>query len=193
MYCLVWQRFWPLKWRLAHLSPGSRWAPVLELYIEYCSARLDGIGGDSSQLPASLTWKPLLPGEDRDGLRGRELCGKVVEVLFDCHGDLEGFVLDDCCERRVVKSRERGVTELVLRARRENRTVCVTSPCWARQRCAETTHEVRVRRTLGERAQMPSCCWIAARSHHTCSRRILPSSNSNTCSRRKLTVPDLPS
>src|SRR3954447_24332307 len=99
MYCLVWQRFWPLKWRLAHLSPGSRWAPVLELYIEYCSARLDGIGGDSSQVPSSLTRKPLLPGEDRDGLRGRDLCGKVVEVLFDCHGDLEGFVLDDCCER----------------------------------------------------------------------------------------------
>jgi len=68
MYCLVWQRFWPLKWRLAHLSPGSRWAPVLELYIEYCSARLDGIGGDSSQVPASLTWKPLLPREGRDGL-----------------------------------------------------------------------------------------------------------------------------
>jgi hypothetical protein len=73
-----------MKWRLAHLSPGSRWAPVLELYIKYCSARLDGIGGDSSQVPASLTWKPPLPGEDRDGPRGRELCGKVVEVLFDC-------------------------------------------------------------------------------------------------------------
>jgi hypothetical protein len=39
---------------------------------------------------------------------------------------LQGFVLDDCCERRVVKSRERGVTELVLRACRENLTVCVT-------------------------------------------------------------------
>ena len=77
---------------------------MLELYIEYCSARLDGIGGDSSQVPASLTWKPLLPGEGRDGLRGRDLCGKVVEVLFDCHGDLEGFVLDDCFAAQAVAS-----------------------------------------------------------------------------------------
>jgi hypothetical protein len=38
----------------------------------------------------------------------------VAEVLFDCHGGFEGFVLDDCCERRVA-SRERGVADLVLR------------------------------------------------------------------------------
>jgi hypothetical protein len=115
-----------MKWRLAHLSPGNRWAPVLERYIKYCSARLDGIGGDASQVPASLTWTPPLPRDDRHGRPGeRELCGKVAEVLFDCHGQFEGFVLDDCCDRRLVKSRERGVADLVLRACRENLTVCV--------------------------------------------------------------------
>ncbi|HZQ16785.1 MAG TPA: hypothetical protein VFA82_08440 [Gaiellaceae bacterium] len=115
-----------MKWRLAHLSPGSRWAPVLKRYIEYCSARLDGIGGDASQVPASLTWKPPLPGaETHGGAAERALCGKVVEVLFDCHGGFEGFVLDDCCERHSVRSRERGLAELVLRACRENLTVCV--------------------------------------------------------------------
>ena len=113
-----------MKWRLAHLSPGSRWAPVLERHIRYCSARLDGIGGDSSQVPASLTWTPPLQGEDGREQK-RELCGKVVEVLFDCHGEFEGLVLDDCCERHPVASRERGVVNLVLRACRENLTVCV--------------------------------------------------------------------
>lgn len=115
-----------MKWRLAHLSPGSRWAPVLERYVKYCAARLDGIGGDSSQVPASLTWAPPLPGEHGDGRpREREVCGKVAEVLFDCHGRFEGFVLDECCRRRRVESRERGVADLVLRACRENLTVCV--------------------------------------------------------------------
>ena len=47
-----------MKWRLAHLSPGNRWVPVLERYIAYCSARLDGVGGDSCQVPPSLTWVP---------------------------------------------------------------------------------------------------------------------------------------
>jgi hypothetical protein len=127
-----------MKWRLAHLSPGNRWAPVLERYIKYCSARLDGIGGDSSKVPSSLTWKPPLPREhdhghgqgygydhDHDHDHDHELCGKVVEVLFDCHGAFAGFVLDDCCERRLVESRERGMADLALRACRENLTVCV--------------------------------------------------------------------
>jgi hypothetical protein len=115
-----------MKWRVAHLSPGSRWAPVLERYIKYCSARLDGIGGDSSQVPASLTWTPPLPGEEGDGhAHELVLCGKVAEVLFDCHGRFEGFVLDDCCRRRRVESRERAIADLVLRACRENLTVCV--------------------------------------------------------------------
>jgi hypothetical protein len=114
-----------MKWRLAHLSPGNRWAHVLEHYIKYCSARLDGAGGDSSQVPPSLTWTPPLPGGDGKGRGGRQRCGKVAEVLFDCHGGFEGFVLDDCCERRLVESRERGVADLVLRACSENLTVCV--------------------------------------------------------------------
>ena len=41
-----------MRWRLANISPGSRWAPVLERYVKYCAARLDGIGGDSSQVLA---------------------------------------------------------------------------------------------------------------------------------------------
>lgn len=113
-----------MKWRQAHLSPGNRWAPVLERYIKYCSARLDGIGGDSSQVPASLTWIPPLPGEDHRP-RKRELCGKVAEVLFDCNGEFDGFMLDSCCERHLVKSRERGVAEVILRACHESLTVCV--------------------------------------------------------------------
>jgi hypothetical protein len=121
-----------MKWRLANLSPGSRWAPVLERYIKYCSARLDGIGGDSSRVPASLTWIPPLPGEggkDREPcgreVHSHDLCGKVAEVIFDCHGEFMGFVLDDCCERRRVESGERGVGDLVVRACCENITVCV--------------------------------------------------------------------
>jgi hypothetical protein len=115
-----------MKWRLEHVSPGSRWAPVLERYIKYSSARLAGIGGDPSQVPASLTWTPPLPDEDGDGRPDkRQWRGKVAEVLFDCHGEFEGFVLEVCCERRLVHSRERGVADLILRACRENLTVCV--------------------------------------------------------------------
>lgn len=119
-----------MKWRLAHQSPGNRWAPVLKRYIEYLSARLDGIGGNASEVPPSLTWVPELPDGKRHGggqarTRERELCGKVVEVIFDCHGEFEGFVLEGCCDGQLFRSRERGVADLVLRAVRDNLTVCV--------------------------------------------------------------------
>jgi hypothetical protein len=105
---------------------------VLERYIKYCSARLDGIGGDSSAVPPSLTWTPPLPGEQggKPSGRGHALCGKVCEVVFDCHGELEGFVLESCCKRHRIECRARGIAELVLRAARDNLTVCV-------RRCAD--------------------------------------------------------
>ena len=67
-----------MKWRLEHLSPGNRWAPVLERYIKYISDRVDGLGGDASAVPPSLTWVPPLPrsirraraGALRQGRRG---------------------------------------------------------------------------------------------------------------------------
>ena len=50
-----------------------------------------------AQVPASLTWKPPVEGEG-PATGAAKVCGKVVEVLFDCHGEFEGFVLDECCE-----------------------------------------------------------------------------------------------
>jgi hypothetical protein len=115
-----------MKWRLAHLSPGNRWVPVLKRYIEYLSARLIAIGGDPNSVPPSITWHPPVEGDgDGRGGRGRELCGKVAEVIYDCHGEFEGFVLDECCEPRLIRSRDRGLGELVLVACRENLTLCV--------------------------------------------------------------------
>ncbi|HEX2816042.1 MAG TPA: hypothetical protein VHN39_06595, partial [Phenylobacterium sp.] len=120
-----------MKWRLDNLSPGNRWAPVLKRYIEYCSARLNGIGGDADAVPPSLTWHPPIPGKGKGDGGGREhehereVCGKVAEVLFDCHGAFEGFVLEDCCEPRLIRCQDRGLGELVLLACRENLTLCV--------------------------------------------------------------------
>lgn len=118
-----------MKWRLANLSPGNRWVPVLQRYIAYCSARLDGMGGNAAQVPASLTWvPPQVAGGEPGGTEKRERtrCGKVAEVLFDCHGDFTGFVLEECCERLVLETRERAIARLVLQACREGMRLCVT-------------------------------------------------------------------
>ncbi|HET6240193.1 MAG TPA: InlB B-repeat-containing protein [Acetobacteraceae bacterium] len=117
-----------MKWRLANMSPSNRWVPVLERYIAYSSTRLNAVGGDAGSVPASLTYIPpslLAPG--RGGAPGETTtCGKVSEVLFDCHGDFIGFALDNCCDPHAFETRERAIGDLALRACQLNLRLCVT-------------------------------------------------------------------
>jgi hypothetical protein len=38
--------------------------------------------------------------------------GKVCEVIYDCFGHLEGFVLESCYERHHFKTSEKGIAKL---------------------------------------------------------------------------------
>jgi hypothetical protein len=40
------------KYRLQYTPPPDRWYPVLERYIALLSAKVDGLGGIASQIPA---------------------------------------------------------------------------------------------------------------------------------------------
>jgi hypothetical protein len=111
-----------LKWRLQSKAPSDRWVPVLRRLVEQVAARVDGLGGDSNAIPPSLLGAPL-PQDDGEGggsgNGGSTVSGTVVEVLFDCAGRFEGFVLRDCCREHRIPTREKGIEEIVLRALRE--------------------------------------------------------------------------
>jgi hypothetical protein len=111
-----------LKWRLEAMSPSNRWYPVLRRYISYVAARVDGLGGNSAEIKPSLQGVPT-----KDIAREkREYTGKVCEVMFDCFGDFEGFVLSACGnEKHVFRSREKAIGEIVLRACKERLVVSV--------------------------------------------------------------------
>jgi hypothetical protein len=105
-----------MKWRLQQMLPTNRWYLVLQRYIAYLSARVQGLGGDPSAIP------PSPDGAPKDG-RAPDLVsytGHVVEVIYDCFGRLEGFVLGECCDTRAFRSRECAIGETVLRACKEH-------------------------------------------------------------------------
>jgi hypothetical protein len=105
-----------MKWRLGQMSPSNRWYPVLERYIAYISARVDGLGGKAQAVPPSLSGIPpeiSVQGEEQ------EFTGKVCEARFDCHGDFVGFVLSDCEGMHTFRTRQTGIGEIVLRACKE--------------------------------------------------------------------------
>lgn len=141
-----------MKWRLSQMSLSNRWYPVLQRYIGYLSARVDGLGGNGSQVAPSPTGIPVsvyqgLEGGGDDG-RGKgeggekEYTGKVCEVLFDCHGDFVGFQLCDCCATHSLKSRSRSIGEIALRACREQLLLSV----FVNPHCANSISRIVVRR-----------------------------------------------
>jgi hypothetical protein len=102
------------KWRLQVMSPTNRWYPVLQRYVDYLSARVAGLGGNPDQIMPSPTGVPA-PRPVR-----RDFSGKVCEVIYDCFGDLEGFVLCTCEENKhLFRTREKAIGEIALRALRD--------------------------------------------------------------------------
>jgi hypothetical protein len=107
------------RWRLGLMSPTNRWYPVLERYINYISARVNGLGGNSANIPPSPTGAPISEGQEC------EICGKVCELLFDSCGRFEGFIIDCHSEKHTIKSCQKAVMELALRVCKEQLLVCV--------------------------------------------------------------------
>jgi hypothetical protein len=115
-----------MKWRLQQTAPSNRWYAVLQRYVGYIADRVAGLGGDPDAIPPSPNGAPikvLNPCEDVV-----EYNGKVVEVIFDCFGDLEGFVLGECCTLHSFKTREREIGEIVLRACKDRLPLSIFAP-----------------------------------------------------------------
>jgi hypothetical protein len=87
------------------------------------SARIEGLGGDPNAIPPSPEGAPAT--KDAGKKEHAAFTGKVIEVVYNCFGDLEAFVLGDCCTPRVFRTRERAIGEIALRACRERMLVTV--------------------------------------------------------------------
>jgi hypothetical protein len=107
-----------MKWRLQQTPVANRWYPVLKRYVSYLIGRASVLGlnpGEIAPSPIGFPLPIILSGcEDTI-----EHSGKVCEVLFDCFGDFEGFVLDSCSGSIRFTTRESGLVNLVLRACRD--------------------------------------------------------------------------
>ena len=118
-----------LKWRLQQMSPVYRWYPVLQRYVSLIAARVDGLGGNSQQVPPSLggyAGKGKHGGPEPSGKIRECHTGKVAAICYDCYGDFEGFVLQsECCEELRFYGHEPRVEQLVRLAWEERWLITV--------------------------------------------------------------------
>jgi hypothetical protein len=123
-----------LKYVLEAIPQSDNWHPVFLRYVKQLSDKVRGLGVDPAGVPASPDDPGLGP---LVGEKVRCYVGKVLEVVFDRYGDLEGFVLEHDCTEVRFESCEPGVARIAWRACRERATVricvdvdepwCVTS------------------------------------------------------------------
>jgi hypothetical protein len=118
-----------LKWRLQGMSPLNRWYLVLDRYVSYVAARVDGLGGNAESIPPSLSGAPDHRGDHHPPHRGecRDYTGKVVGVVYDRFGDFEGFLLrTESGDEHRFRGCEHPVEDLVRRAWAERWVIRVT-------------------------------------------------------------------
>jgi hypothetical protein len=80
-----------MKWRLQRMAPSSRWYPVLNRYIDYISARVDGLGGDSKSIPPSPNGAPQAVKAQRCRLLAA-LSAALLAVLIVALGTKGGAI-----------------------------------------------------------------------------------------------------
>lgn len=118
-----------LRYIFEAIPVSDSWHPVFVRYIKQLGDQVRDLGVDPDLVPASPD-DPGIPGrpvEERDCVTG-----KVVEVIYDCFGDFDGFVLETCdCKRHRFDTRKKGIGEVVLRACTEGHliSVCVSRKC----------------------------------------------------------------
>lgn len=105
-----------LKWRLGLIDPSNRWFPVLLRFISYLTGRINGMGGNACQIPASPTGYqpfPVLPPHTEEHC----YTGKVIGIRYDRFGDFEGFtLLSEKGHEHWFRGHEHEVEELVRHA-----------------------------------------------------------------------------
>lgn len=123
-----------LKARLAAMSPAYRWYPVVERYLAYVAARVNGAGGSANAVAPSLDGvlrqhgvvRHPRDGASRDGHeRERKRTGKICGLIFDQFGDFAGFVLETEDGEVRFFSRERNMRDLAEGAWRERLRITV--------------------------------------------------------------------
>lgn len=115
-----------LRWIELSIPDHNRWHPVFGKYVGLTADRVRALGGEPDTIKPSPQGNGRDDHDEHEHHRSVHLRGKVHQVLFDCFGDLEGFVIDDCGSCHVVSTREARIGDLAILALRYRLRVVVT-------------------------------------------------------------------
>jgi hypothetical protein len=105
-----------LRYVAQHRSPNSRWTPIFSRWTAMLADKVRALGGNPDEVPPSLT-DPNPALEPPQCIEpGECVVGKVACLRYDCFGDFDGFVLEDCGCERFIPAREPAIERIAHRA-----------------------------------------------------------------------------
>jgi hypothetical protein len=134
------RNFSVLKHIALSIPSDNRWYPIFERYLGEMADRIRAMGGDPDTIAPTSDGSGKAAGHPRpDQERAVTYTGRVKELIYDCFGEFEGFVLEDCDNRQTLRACERSMEEVVRRACRERTKVTVYSHGEDRSRAGKIT------------------------------------------------------
>jgi hypothetical protein len=121
---------------LTTVPADNRWYPLMQRYVHHLGLRVDALGGDATTVHPNPngSGQPYDPhgdrpttdsGDEQPGTGLETFTGLVREIIYDCNGRFEGFVIESCETQRRFKACEPTLENLVFRACRERSKLTV--------------------------------------------------------------------
>jgi hypothetical protein len=111
---------------VAQAIPATdHWYPVFERYVGQLGDRIRALGFDPETIAASPTGGRPPRGGDLASTGKHSYNGQISQIIYDCFGAFEGFVLDTCSGVHEFHCRECGLETVVRRACSEHVRVTV--------------------------------------------------------------------
>jgi hypothetical protein len=115
------RKYTVLKYIRTRIPASDIWWPVFDRYVREIEDRLVGFGEAPDWIEPSTHVGTRRPDADGAGAPLHlAATGRVADILYDCAGAFEGFVLEDCGTRRQFRACEPGL-EVVIRRTCESR------------------------------------------------------------------------
>lgn len=104
----------------------NRWYPVFKRYLDELAGRVRGLGGNPDSIAPSPTGSGRPAGEEPCPTTGLEsYTGKIDQILYDCFGDLEGFVVATCCGHKRFNACESAIEEVISKACKDRSKITI--------------------------------------------------------------------
>lgn len=108
-----------LLWILKSVPATDRWYPAFSRYVSAIGTRVGALGGSPGTVQPSPDGSGAEPSPTPEPVRTRRYEGKITGLVYDCFGDFEGFLLDECGKELKFEAREHRIEALVRTAWRE--------------------------------------------------------------------------